>query len=701
MITILKQEISKLIELVNLEREAEISAMKNEIKRFSPEKREAKGRAINNLNGKYIGKELGYNLVQFGRKYPIETEIAIGDLVLISKGNPLKSDLTGTVTEKGNRYIKVAIENLPKWAKKKHIRIDLYASDISFKRMEENLKNLSEEGKKALKLSINKKEIKTKPNNKKTKKQKNNDPILIDKLLNDSQKIAISKAKESKDFYLIHGPFGTGKTRTLIELIKEESNEGNKVLTTAESNTAVDNLLTGLIQKKSNSYEKNEYLKDLNYTRLGHPQRVSKENIKYSLAYKAEEHPMNEEKEEIFKEIEKLIKEREEFTKPSPRYRRGFSDKEIIANGKKKISSRGIPAKIMISMSKWLELNLKINEKYNHIESIDNEIIQDIIKKSDVILATNSSAALEYIQNIKFDIAIIDEASQTTIPSILIPIAKAKKFILAGDHKQLPPTVTSSKCEELTNTLFEKLIKKYTEKSTILKVQYRMNKELMEFPNKEFYENQLKSESFISNISLSDLKRDLPKNKNKKSNDKTETKKKAKNKFNKTIANHFKELEKTLNNNDQTILFIDTSEFEKHGEERLKDSKSIRNKSEAEITQLIVNNYIKSGFSNEDIGVISPYYDQVDLLKSRIKNIEIKTVDGFQGREKEIMIISTVRSNEEMNIGFLNDLRRLNVAITRGKRKLIIIGNSYTLKSNKTYAKLIKYYKSKEAFKIF
>lgn len=210
MIKILKQEISKLIKLVNLEREAEINAMKNEIKRFSPEKREAKGRAINNLNGKYVGKELGYNLVQFGRKKPIETEIAIGDLVLISKGNPLKSDLTGTVTEKGNRYIKVAIENLPKWAKKKYIRIDLYASDISFKRMEENLKNLSEEGKKALKLAINKKETIAKLSDIKNETIAKSENILttnkeienefIDKLLNDSQKIAILKARVGQNY---------------------------------------------------------------------------------------------------------------------------------------------------------------------------------------------------------------------------------------------------------------------------------------------------------------------------------------------------------------------------------------------------------------------------------------------------------------------------------------------------------------------
>ncbi len=278
-------------------------------------------------------------------------------------------------------------------------------------------------------------------------------------------------------------------------------------------------------------------------------------------------------------------------------------------------------------------------------------MIKDIVETSDVILSTNSSAALDSISNTKFDVVIIDEASQATIPSVLIPIAKARRFILAGDHKQLPPTIISDKAHDLEDTLFESLIEKYPHKSQLLNTQYRMNKVLMEFPNSEFYNNNLKSDSSVDNITLKD------------------------------ISNV---------EDDDALLFIDTCDLEKNYEKHLKDSKSIVNHIEARIALKVAIDHMKAGVSENDIGIISPYADQVKLISQKT-DIEVKTVDGFQGREKEIIIISTVRSNDYGQIGFLKDLRRLNVAITRAKRKLIIIGNSDTLKSNSTYERLIDF----------
>ena len=288
---------------------------------------------------------------------------------------------------------------------------------------------------------------------------------------------------------------------------------------------------------------------------------------------------------------------------------------------------------------------------HDEIKRIENKMIKDIVETSDVILSTNSSAALDSISDTKFDVVIVDEASQATIPSVLIPIAKARRFILAGDHKQLPPTIISNRAHDLEDTLFESLIEKYPHKSQLLNVQYRMNKMLMEFPNSEFYNNNLKSDSSVNNITLKD------------------------------ISNV---------EDDNAILFIDTCDLEKNHEKHLKDSKSIVNHIEARIALKAANDHIKAGVDEKDIGIISPYADQVKLISERT-DIEVKTVDGFQGREKEIIIISTVRSNEYGQIGFLKDLRRLNVAITRAKRKLIIIGNSSTLKSNETYERLIDF----------
>lgn len=628
----MKKYIKRLVELVNEERKAEMDLMINEIKRTSPKKREELGRAINNVKGKNLGKELGFNIIQYGRRQPIDSEINVGDIVLISVGNPLKSDLTGTVTEKGGRFIKVAIENPPRWALKKHVRIDLYANDVTFKRMEENLLNLSIKGKDALEYSLHKREPQ--------KDEEINKITFFDKSLNNSQKEAVRKCLQSKNFFLVHGPFGTGKTRTLIELIRQEHLKGSKVLATAESNNAIDNILERLQDA------------DLNLTRLGHPQRVDKQNIKYTLAYKVEKHKFNSKIEKLREKLEKIIKKRDEFTKPSPKYRRGYSDSEIYRLGVMRRGGRGISPKIMNSMAKWLEQNKRVDELLDEINEIESNIIQDIIAKSDVILSTNSSAALEEIKKVKFDVAIVDEASQATIPSVLIPIAKARKFVLAGDHKQLPPTILSKKAAPLEDTLFEKLINKYPDKSILLNTQYRMNKLLMEFPNSEFYNSNLESGKDNKNITIKDI------------------------------------LEKEAD--EEPLVFLDTSKIDKKGEKRLKDSKSIINIKEAEIVIKIVNFYKDLGIKDEDIGIISPYADQVNLIKNKTE-VEVKTVDGFQGREKEIIIISTVRSNYKGKIGFLADLRRLNVSLTRAKRKLIIVGNKETLKTNPTYKRLIEH----------
>ena len=630
----MKKYIKNLIRLVNYERDAEIELMRFEIAHMSGEKREELGRAINKVKGKYVGEELGMKIVQFGRSEKIETEISVGDMVLVSAANPLSSDFTGTVTEKGARYIKVAFDKrIPRWVVKKKTRLDLYANDITFRRMEDNLKHLSLKGKNALEYILNE------------RNPKKNRPVpyidYIDQNLNDSQKSAIENALSCENFYLIHGPFGTGKTRTLVELISQETRQNHKVLATAESNAAVDNILERLMENKK-----------LKLTRLGHPQRVSKHNISQTLAYKVENHKLNKKIRKIRNKIDNLIEKRSSYTKPTPQYRRGYGDYDILYNASKGKGGRGISAEKMKSMAQWIEYNQQIDELHDDIKRVENKMIRDIIETSDVILSTNSSAALESISRTKFDVAIIDEASQATIPSVLIPIAKAHRFILAGDHKQLPPTIISDKAQKLEKTLFEELIRIYPFKSQLLNVQYRMNSLLMKFPNAEFYNNNLKSDASVDDITINDIL--------------------------------------TTTEKEEPMLFVDTSNVDRNGERHLKDSKSIVNETEAEIAIRLANDYMKIGLTEDDIGIISPYADQVKIIQDRTP-VEVKTVDGFQGREKEIIIISTVRSNENGNIGFLKDLRRLNVAITRAKRKLIIIGNINTLETNPTYARLIEF----------
>ena len=630
----MKKYIKNLIRLINYERDAEIDLMTREISTMSGQKREELGRAINKVKGKSLGKELGLQIVQFGRSEVIDTEISVGDMILVSTDNPLRSDLTGTVTEKGARFIKVAFDKrVPKWAIKKKVRLDLYANDITFRRMEDNLNHLSLKGKNALEYILSERDPKQ---NRKT-------PYInyIDDSLNDSQKRAIENGLSCENFFLIHGPFGTGKTRTLVELISQETRQNHKVLATAESNAAVDNILERLMDNKK-----------LKLTRLGHPQRVSKHNITQTLAYKVENHKLNKKIKKIHKKIDNLIEKRKVHTKPTPQYRRGLGDYDILHFASKGKGARGVNPDKIKSMAKWIEINQEIDEAHDEIKRIENRMIKSIIDESDVILATNSSAALESIARVKFDVAIIDEASQATIPSVLIPIAKAHRFILAGDHKQLPPTIISERAGDLEKTLFEELIRMYPNKSQLLNVQYRMNSLLMKFPNEEFYNNNLRSASTVDEITINDI----------------------------LDSGH----------DEEAMLFIDTSDVEDNREMHLKDSKSIVNELEADISVSIARDYLNAGIGEDDIGIISPYADQVKIIQENTP-VEVKTVDGFQGREKEIIIISTVRSNENGNIGFLRDLRRLNVAITRAKRKLIIIGNKETLKTNPTYSRLIKF----------
>lgn len=636
----MNEYIEKLVKLVQYERDEEIKKMEWEIKYLTGKQREKKGRAILNLEPKVIGEELGTYLIKFGRNTIIETEINVGDEVLINKEDKIETDFKGIVVEKGSRYLVVATNKLlPKDFKV--VRVDLYASDITYKRQIENLQNLSENGKKVLSYILENIQLKDED-------KENFKPL--DKGLNEVQKKAVSKSLSSSTFFLIHGPFGTGKTRTLVEYILQEVKKGKKLLVSADSNIAVDNIVERLSGKVS-------------HVRIGHPSRVSK-NLKTStLSYKIEKHERYTELKLLNEKFSDLVEKREKFQKPIPKWKRGLSEKEILKLSEENKSIRGIPLRIIKDMAKWILLNREIDEIKTKMEKIEEEISKEIIKKSSVVFSTNSSSYSEVLKDFNFDVVVVDEGAQSTIPSVLIPLSKGKKFVIAGDHKQLPPTILSEKAKELSISLFEKLIKKYPNKSELLKIQYRMNEKLMEFPNREFYDGNLLSG--IGNITLKDL-------------------------------GFEGKSEITLSEN--VLVFIDTSNRNDRFEKQKKDSNSYYNRLEAEIVRKVVEEFFEVGLRKELIGIISPYDDQVDLIKTFDLEVDVKTIDGFQGREKEVIIISFVRSNIKKELGFLKDLRRLNVSLTRSKRKLICIGDSKTLENHETYNRLIKHVREKGKF---
>nr|WP_230972253.1 IGHMBP2 family helicase [Archaeoglobus neptunius] len=617
------------MELTRIERDAQIKTMIEEMKRLSGEKREKKGRAILGLRGKIAGEEFGFKLVRYGRRREIETEISVGDEVIVSRGDPLKSDLRGVVAEKGSRYITVALETVPDWALK-DVRVDLFASDLTFKRWIENLQNLNASGVRALKLALGIEEP--------LENSKIHFTPLDDKL-NSAQREAVSLALGSPDFFLIHGPFGTGKTRTLAEVVRQLVKSGERVLVTAESNTAVDNLV--------------EILSDLRIVRVGHPARVDHRLKTFTLSHQICSHTTYEEIKKLKMTVEKLEKDMDTLTKPVPALRRGMSDEEIFRLAREGRGLRGLSADKIISMARWIELRRELDKIYSKMREIEESIAKEIIENSEVVLATNSMA---FVLDGNFDVVVIDEATQATIPSILIPISKARKFVLAGDHKQLPPTVLEAR--ELSNTLFEMLIDRFPEKSRLLDVQYRMNERIMEFPSREFYGGRIKAHESVRKITLSDL------------------------------INGRADWE--VLDPAEPIVFVDTSDCPDRWESKLADSPSRYNRLECRIVERIVDGLVGMGVKEDWICVITPYEDQVDFLRRRVR-VDVSTVDGFQGREREVVVISFVRSNRKREIGFLDDLRRLNVSITRAKRKLIMVGDSETLSSNDTYRRLIEY----------
>ncbi|WP_456478660.1 IGHMBP2 family helicase [Geoglobus ahangari] len=634
----LREYIRHLLHLLELEREEEKKRAIEEIRSLSGPERERAGRAVLGLSGRVVSRTPKRVVVRFGRGREVETDIEPGDIVLVSNGRPLEKGFEGTVVERGKRYISVEFERLPA-INLRNVRIDLFVNDTTFRRMEENLLRLSGIGAMALRLMLGEAEtedhgeVEFKP---------------LDRNLNPSQLRAVSRALAQEDFFLIHGPFGTGKTRTVVEYIRQEVSRGRKVLATADSNTAVDNLVERLHGK-------------LKVVRLGHPSRIEPHLVETSVFSLMKSHERYREVEGIWRQAEELMLRRDRETKPAPRFRRGLSDEEILRLAEKGVRNyRGVSGTVIKSMARWIKLNEEVSELVERATKIEQEIIDELVSEADVVLSTNSTS---FLLDARFDVAVVDEATQSTIPSVLIPISRAEKFVLAGDHRQLPPTVVSQQAKELERTMFEALISRYPFKSEMLNVQYRMNEILAEFPSKVFYGGRLKTDRSVASTSLKDVGV------------------RARDRLVETMIS-------------SPIVFIDTSDSERRFERRKKSSTSIFNEYEARVVRSVVERLIDAGVDAARIGVISPYDDQVRLLRKLLK-CEVKTVDGYQGREKDVIFISMVRSNKEGRVGFLEDERRFNVSITRARRLLVVIGDSSTLSSHRLYRQFFEHVKER------
>ena len=636
-------------ELVQLERKEEIHRHWSEIKNLSPQKREETGRAILKLSGRDGGKGLGgAALVKYVRQGGLpDNELSVGDLVIVSTGQPSGKEPQATVTEKTNFSITVAFNNNPPgYALKKDLRLDLFANDITYQRMLEAIKAIKHNG---TLLSLVTEKLEPVFTHQKVASWVNQD-------LNESQKEAVEAALSAEAIFLMHGPPGTGKTTTLVEAIIQHTQTASTLLATADSNTAVDNLVEKLNQQGAK------------VLRLGNPARINQNLVTHSLDYQLQFENDFQEAQSCWQKIDQLKDKQKNHEPATGQNRRGLRDNQIKTLAGEGKTSRGIPPGKLKAMAKWLEIQEEISNLAEKAIDLESRATHKLIEATEVICTTNATAGGDVLAGYEFDTVFVDEATQSTEPACLISMVKGHKYVMAGDHKQLPPTVLNQQAEPyLQVTLFERLMAIYGDNiASMLDVQYRMNEAIMNFPNETFYEGKLKAHESVANHTLNDFNLAL--------NGQSEPQW-----WNAALSSK------------PASIFLDTGH--QYPEEQPAKSFSYRNMKEAETLKNIAQAYLEAGFPPDQLGIISPYDEQVNTIKKLMDNpdgLEIKTVDGFQGREKEIILLSFVRSNDSGKLGFLTDYRRMNVAITRARRKLVMIGDAETLAVNNVYQQLLQ-----------
>ena len=451
--------------------------------------------------------------------------------------------------------------------------------------------------------------------------------------LNPTQEKAVNEVLWAKDVAIVHGPPGTGKTTTLVEAINETLMRESQVLVCAQSNMAVDWISEKLVDR------------GVNVLRIGNPTRVNDKMLGFTYERRFEAHPDYPQLWAIRKAIRELRKNR-------------------------KKGSESYHQKLERLKSRATELEIRINS--------------ELLGEARVIACTLVGSAHRLLEGMKFGTLFIDEAAQALEAACWIPMRRASRVILAGDHCQLPPTVKSIAAlrAELGKTLMERIAENKPEVVTLLKIQYRMNEEIMRFSSDWFYHGEVESAPQIKYRSI--LEDDSP----------------------------ITWIDTSNEENQVTIEGDDVVSGEKRDdmnfhEQFVGESFGRINKAEADLTLLTLAEYLtqvgKRRVLEEsiDVGIISPYRAQVQYLKRLLKKYEffkpyrrlisVNTVDGFQGQERDVILISLVRSNDEGQIGFLKDLRRMNVAMTRARMKLIILGDKSTMTKHPFYQKLWEY----------
>ncbi|NXC35672.1 SMBP2 protein, partial [Campylorhamphus procurvoides] len=439
--------------------------------------------------------------------------------------------------------------------------------------------------------------------------------------LDESQREAVSFSLAQRELAIIHGPPGTGKTTTLVEIILQAVHQGLKVLCCAPSNVAVDNLVERLASSKTQ------------ILRLGHPARLLEPIQQHSL---------------------------------DAVLARGDSA-HIVADIRKDIDQAWAKTKKAQDKGERSHFLSEIKSLRKELKEREETAMASALSHASVVLATNTGASsdgpLKLLPENHFDLVVIDECAQALEASCWIPLLKAPKCILAGDHKQLPPTIISPRAaaQGLALSLMERLVQHYGQRAVrMLTVQYRMHRDIMAWASTELYGSQLSAHPCVAQHLL----RDLP----------------------------------GVSSTEETtipLLLIDTAGcglFELEEE----DEQSKGNPGEVQLAGLHVQALVEAGVKAKDIAVVAPYNLQVDMLREHLGHrhpeLEIKSVDGFQGREKEAVILSFVRSNRKGEVGFLAEERRINVAVTRARRHVAVLCDSHTVGTQPFLRRLLHHF---------
>jgi superfamily I DNA and/or RNA helicase len=460
------------------------------------------------------------------------------------------------------------------------------------------------------------------------------DDLFYPSALNDSQLVAVRHVISAQDVAIIHGPPGTGKTTTLVQAILETIRRERRVLVCAPSNTAVD-LLTEKLAERG-----------VNVIRMGNPSRVSDLLLQHTLDAGVMAHPS-------YAKMHAMRQTAEQHRDTASEHVRNFGFEER-------------------QHRQWLREEARTLRQA--ADDLERFMTEDVLESVQVITCTLVGASNRHMRHLSFETVFIDEAAQALEPGCWIPIAKGQRIVLAGDHHQLPPTVKSEQAarEGLRETLFEKCIQRQPQTARMLNVQYRMHAHIMGFSSDKFYGGHLVPHASVRHAGLEDydlrFAPDLP------------------------------------------VEFIDTAGCG-FLEVAIPESRSTANPEEANLLLARLAELLEPYDLTEheqgplSIGVIAPYRAQINYLKDAIEDSEVLndlllqrrlsvgTVDSFQGQERDIIAISLTRSNPQGEIGFLSDIRRMNVGMTRARRKLLLVGDSSTLCSQPFFVELLAYVK--------